>query len=342
LTQGSAQSPRIALIGCGAIATSFHLPALARNPAIRRGLVLVDPAAERAQELAERFGAASVSTDLGAVLGSIDGAIVAVPPHLHHPVALECLRNGVHVLCEKPLCEEPARARELVSAAEQAGVTLSLNQTRRLFPAFREVRRLLAEGQLGRLRKLDYVLGEPFDWPAASNSYFGANGGGKGVLLDTGAHVVDLVCWFLGGRPDLVEYRDDSSGGTEAVAEVKLVHQGCEARIRLSWLSKLENVYRIEGERGEIEGGVYEWGSYTLRPASGKPRKVSAPQRVRGFQDVANALIDNFLEVIRGRAEPLVPGREVLPSIELIDACYSRRSRFELPWHDAFERLAHG
>ena len=144
---------------------------------------------------------------------------------------------------------------------------MAVNQTRRLFPANRQIRELLAAGAIGRPSRIVYEMGEPFEWPAVSDSYFGTKGSGKGVLLDTGAHIVDLVTWWLGGKPQLTRFRDDSFGGTEAVAAIELEHGGCRASIRLSWLSKLRNFYRIEGERGSIEGEVYDWSSFIQRSA---------------------------------------------------------------------------
>jgi len=277
-----------------------------------------------------------------AVVDRIDGAVVAVPARLHHPVSLACLNHGVAVLCEKPLCEDAPLARELVEAAERADVALAVNQTRRLFPANRQIQQLLAAGALGRLTRIVYEMGEPFEWPAVSDSYFGAKGSGKGVLLDTGANIVDLVCWWLGGKPWLTRYRDDSFGGTEAVAAVELEHQGCRASIRLSWLTKLPNAYRIEGECGSIEGEVYDWASFIQRSPDGKARRVRTQDRPKGFEEFGHRLIDNFVDVLTTGAAPIVSGRDVLPSIEIIDACYASRERFDLPWLDASEPAAHG
>jgi predicted dehydrogenase len=342
MPSASNKPPTIALIGCGAISEALHLPGLLRHPDVRSRLILVDPATDRTAELAARHGLGKVCADYREILDRIDGAVVAVPARLHHPVSLACLNLGVAVLCEKPLCEDAQLARELVEAAERSGATLAVNQTRRLFPANRQIRDLLAAGAIGRPLRIVYEMGEPFGWPAASDSYFGAKGSGKGVLLDTGAHIVDLVSWWLGGRPQLTRFRDDSFGGTEAVAAVELEHEGCRASIRLSWLSKLRNAYRIEGENGSIEGEVYEWASFIQRSADGKARRVRTSERPKRFEDFGHRLIDNFVDVLTNGAEPLVSGRDVLPSIEIIDECYARRERFDLPWLDTSKRIVHG
>ena len=159
-------APNIALIGCGAIAEALHLPGLLRHPEVRSGLILVDPATDRTAELSERHGLGGVCADYRQVLDRIDGAVVAVPAHLHHSVSLACLNSGVAVLCEKPLCEDSHRARELVEAAERTGVALAVNQTRRLFPANRKIKEMIAAGAIGRPARIVYEMGEPFEWPA--------------------------------------------------------------------------------------------------------------------------------------------------------------------------------
>jgi predicted dehydrogenase len=341
MPRASNTPPRIALIGCGAISEALHLPGLLKHPELRSQLVLVDPATDRTAELGARHGITDVCADYREVLDRIDGAVVAVPPHLHHPASLACLNQGVAVLCEKPLCEDAQLAGELVEAAERSDVALAVNQTRRLFPANQQIRKLLAAGAIGQPTRIVYEMGEPFEWPAVSDSYFGAKGSGKGVLLDTGAHIVDLVTWWLGGKPWLTSYRDDSFGGTEAVVAVELEHEGCRASIRLSWLTKLSNTYRIEGESGSIEGEVYDWASFIQRSPDGKARRVRTEDRPKGFEEFGHRLIDNFVDVLMTGAEPIVPGRDVLPSIEIIDACYASRNRFDLPWIEPSEQAAH-
>lgn len=326
----------IALIGCGAIAEAFHLPALVRHDEVKRNLILVDPSPVRTRALAGRFGVSREATDYRDVLSAVNGAVIATPHHLHAPVALACIAAGVHVLCEKPIAETAADARSIARAAADAKVVVAVNNTRRLFPSFRKVSELLGAGEIGSLRRMELVLGEQFDWPAASGSYFGRAAGGKGVLLDTGAHVVDLACWWAGGQPVLVDYEDDSMGGTEAVAGVTLAKGDCSITIHLSWLSKLSNTYRIEGDRGIVQGEMYD--SRTTRLVrDGRTQVIKLPSHRQS--DIAASLIDNFLAAVTGRARPLVNVDDVLPSIELIEECYERRRRMEMPWFDAWERV---
>ncbi len=326
----SADAPRLALIGCGAIAESFHAAALKRRPALCPNVVTVDPDIERAERLAGRLGAARVASDYREVLGDVDGAIVSVPHHLHVPITLECLRRKIHVLCEKPIAETVGQVDTLIATAAASGVTVSVNNTKRLYPACQTTKRLIAEGALGRLTNMELVLGEVLAWPAVSGHQFGRTSGGRGVFFDIGAHVVDLACWWLSDKANVVSYRDDSLGGSEAVAELEFVSGTCHGHIRLSWLSKLSNTFRIAGDAGTLDGGMNDYESVWLAPR-GRPRtQVTAARKPVDF---AGVLLDNFVAVILGQAEPLIPVEEVAPSIAVIEESYARRARFDMPWH---------
>ncbi len=333
-------SPSLALIGCGAIAESFYLPALAKRADLVSSLTLVDRDLDRAQKICRDLGAKHAVTDFREVTEGLDGAIVATPHHLHHPMTMELVKEGIHVLCEKPLAATRAEVDEIIEAADASGVQVAVNHTRRLFTSFQEVQRLVASGAIGQLEHIEYVLGEPFGWPAETNTYFGPAAGGKGVLFDTGAHIVDLVCWFMGGEPELVQYLDDARGGTEAVADVSLRLGDATAHVRLSWLSKLQNTYRIEGSQGALEGRVYEWSSYTHEDSSGKSRSVKT-DRVREFPHFADKLVHNFTEVMAGNAKPTVSPRDIRSSVSLIETCYENRTAMDTPWLEAHGRLAH-
>lgn len=333
-------SPTIAIIGCGAIAESFHLPALARHPVVKQGLILVDRNIERAQTLGTRYGVEDCAPDYRDVLKRINGAVIAVPHHLHYAIALDCVRNGVHLLCEKPLAESATQVNEIVNEAERAGVTVSVNNNRRLFPSFRKVRQLIASGEIGTVRYLEMHHGERFDWPSATASYFGMQSSGKGVLLDTGAHILDLVCWWLGGKPRVISYEDDSLGGSEAVAKLSFEYGECRGSVHLSWLSKLQNSFYIRGESGSIEGNTYDWRTITVCSKSGRKTKIRVRTEFRDLRDLSMALIDNFLNIITKGVQPLVCPRDIVDSIRLIEDCYACRERLAMPWHDALHRIA--
>lgn len=336
----AAAGPAIALVGCGAISENLHIPALSKHPDLIRSLILVDRDLARAEAIRAKLGAAEAVSDYREVIGRVQGAIIATPHHLHYPITMDFVRAGVHVLCEKPLAETTAQVDEIVQAAAANKVQVAVNHTRRLWRAFAEVQKLIASGELGEIQEITYELGEPFQWPAATGTYFGVKAGGRGVLFDTGAHIVDLVCWWMGGQPEVVDYSDDSHGGTEAVACIKLRRGSTTAFIKLSWLTKLRNTYKVVGTRGSVEGGIYEWSSFTRYDARGKAKKVRC-DKTRVLQDFFDMLIANFGAVVAGSEHPIVTAADARASTAVIAECYARRSKFAEPWHDAYEVLAH-
>ena len=312
------------------------MPALAVRDDVRLRAVLVDQDLDRANALAREFGIATTAIDYRDVLPTVQGAVIALPHHLHFPVALECLRAGVHVLCEKPLAASAQEAAQLVAAGKRARVGLAVNQIRRLFPPSQAVRDLLQRGAIGTVRFVGYYDGAKYDWPTASGFAFGLRSGGKGVLFDIGAHVLDLICWWLGRAPVITDYVDDSFGGSEAVAKVSFADASGTLRgeVHLSWLAKLHNGFRIEGDNGTITGSIFDWGSLELISKSGRRTSLPIETHVRSLGDIAPRIMENFIAVIEDEAVPLIPGREVVPSIALIEDCYARRRRFTMPWHD--------
>lgn len=332
-------APRIAVIGCGAIAEAFHIPALVRDNDVRRRLVLVDPNIGRTRSLAATFGVSDVVEDYRQVLDSLDGAVVTVPHRLHFPIAMDCVRAGAHVLVEKPLCATLEDARSLVKAADEVGVSVSVNNMRRLYPSNQLIKTLIDSGEIGTVRGIDAEEGEPFEWPAASGAYFGTAAQGQGVVLDRGAHVLDLVCWWLDGEPTLTQCLDDARGGTEAVAHLEFTHDMVRGRVALSWLTKLRNTLRVTGEKGTLEVGIYDWDRVWLEK-SGRRRPLRASTHGLKMEQLPNKIIDSFLLAVGGEA-PAVSGSDVLPSLGMIQTYYANRSPITMPWYDTFDRIAH-
>jgi len=331
-----AAAPRIALVGCGAIAESFYFPVLRNSPALDN-LILVDANMDRARKAMALIGAKSATNEYRDVISEVEGVIIAVPHHLHYTISRDFLLQGVHVLCEKPLTETPDKTRDLIQLAAAYNTTVSVNHTRRLFASSIKVKELLTSGTIGKVKSISYFDGDEFNWPTASGFYFDSRISKKGVLLDIGAHVIDLVCWWLNGKPHLVSSFNDSFGGIEAVASVVLEHQGCQCNIRLSRLSKLPNYYRIEGEKGIIEGGVYDERSVSFISKNGEREPFTSRTEEDGFAAISRRLVGNFLSVIKGEASPLVSGQDVLHSIELIDEAYQMARRFPMPWYEPLE-----
>lgn len=331
-------SPKIAIIGCGAIAGSLYLPALAEYPSVLKNLILVDHNEVRAQKLATEFNAKNCLVDYHNVSSEgVDGVIIATPTHLHYPIAMSFLSSGVHVLCEKPLADSSAKARDMVEQAEKTGATLATNYTRRLFASSVKIKELLIDGTIGEVLSISYSEGEEFRWPTASGFYFDTRVSSRGVLLDRGSHVFDLICWWLGGKPKLISSKNDSFGGCEAVALVRFRHNKCVGEVKLSLLGKIRSSYMIRGELGTIEGGIWDYRSLVLTTKSGRKKRSELKFGERYYKSFGHRIVANFLDVISKGEKPLVAGSDVLDSMEFIDECYEAASRFSMPWYEIAE-----
>jgi len=199
----AAASPlRVAVVGCGAVSQIHHLPALARSREARAS-ALVDSDADRAGRLARTLAIPLVAASLAELAGEFDAAIVATPNHLHCRFALEALERGLHVLVEKPMALNAAEAERMVAVAAERRLVLAVGTEFRFVPAYDWVRRVLAAGWLGRLRRFEMRVGVIPNWPYASDYVLRRETAGGGVLFDFGAHVLDLLLWWLGEPSDL-------------------------------------------------------------------------------------------------------------------------------------------
>ncbi len=321
------EHPRIGVIGCGAIAELYHLPALAAMAGVRERLVLADPNPTRLAAMAEAFQVTRTVEDYRQLAGEVDGVIIAVPPGLHHPISMFFLQRGVHVLCEKPLAESAAEAQEMVATAKRNGVALAVNQTRRLFPNNAKVRELIADGVLGELQSIIYHDGVKFNWPAASPFHFVP--GAKGVLSDVGIHLLDTICWWLDAQPTLVSSLNDSYGGPEAVATVRLRYGQCDIEAKVSRLARLRNSFRLVGTLGTIDTGAESWNNLTIQFNTGRSQTIRLKPKVADYNALAQPLLGNFVDVIARGAAPLISGQSALPAVALLEEAYASAERYD-------------
>ena len=330
--------PRIGIVGCGAITEKYYLPAIARISGAKDNLILSDVNKDRLQAMVIKFNVPHCIQDYREMYDKVDGVILAVPPKFHYSMSMDFLAHGVHVLCEKPLANTAAEAIRMVARATESNVTLSVNHVRRLYPAYKRIVELIRNGTLGKLQYLSYLDGLPFGWPTASGFYFN-DPGKRGVLFDRGVHVLDTICWWLGKKPKLISSENDSQGGPEGTVSIECDSEGCKINIMVSWLTKLQNTYKIIGELGTIEGNIGEWQSFLL-VRKGKSEKVSLDCKERDYYDFADKMIVNFFNIIKDNAKPLIPAIEIIPTIELVDECYQKATRSFMPWYEASDYVS--
>src|SRR5882762_7148563 len=122
---------RLALVGAGMITQGSHLPAALSSPMVAVTSI-VDPAVERAAQLARDYGIMPrIAAHVDEVAGEIDGAIVATPNDTHRAIAVTCLRRQVPVLLEKPLASSFQEGVAIVRAAEENGQVVAVGYATR-------------------------------------------------------------------------------------------------------------------------------------------------------------------------------------------------------------------
>ncbi|MDR7521670.1 MAG: Gfo/Idh/MocA family oxidoreductase [Armatimonadota bacterium] len=329
---------RLGIVGCGAATEQRHLPA---SRATREVTVvaLADKDLSRARMLGRRFGISRCVEDYHEFLDEVDGVIVAVPNHLHGPIAGELLERRIPVLVEKPLAPTLAEATQLVAASRRLGVPLQVGHMYRYNKATHLVSRLLDERRLGRLLGFSLVFATTYGWPVASGFAWTRAQAGGGVLIDLAPHTLDLLLLWLGDVVD-VEYRDDNLGGVEAECHLSLALTGRGEVVRgeviLSRLRALGTTARIVGEHFTLEYGFTSWLGVRLWPSAwdGEASFASAADT---FPRIYAEQLRAFAQAITDRTEPFVCGESVLKTIALVDRCYRERRPLGHPWEKPFD-----
>jgi predicted dehydrogenase len=303
---------KVAILGCGAVAKTHHLPVIAASP-LAEVIVLVDKFLPRAHQLADTYGVRSVADNHQEIIGKVDAAVVALPNYLHGPVSVELLRAGVHVLVEKPMALTACECDEMIEAAKAADRVLAVGLEYRFFHSSQFLKTLFENRLLGYISDFHVGLGIISKWPSASDFLFRKEAAGGGVLIDWGVHVLDLLLWWLGDY-EHVEYYDDAAGGVESDCELHLKLQcGASGIVELSRSRNLKNVCRIQGERGVLEFSIWDPDPVVCLHFNNQELVLSG--RVEGhdagkqtMRDVISRQFDNFVEAIVSHRDPLISG----------------------------------
>jgi predicted dehydrogenase len=331
---------RIAIVGCGSITESAHLPAILACPEVRL-VGLVETNERRLLSLKERFGSDIPGFhDYKELFGKIDAVIVALPNSLHAPIGTEFLNRGISVLCEKPLAVRRAESIQLCRAAESGGAVLAVGFVTRFFPSTLLTRQLLETGFLGQLYSFDYEFGTSGGWETASGYNLSRETSAGGVLAISGSHFLDRML-FLFGDVDVVRFRDDSRGGLEAncVAEFLAVCHGrhLPGTVTLSKTHQLANRLKIVAEKGDIVAAEGQSLSVSFFPAGRDLRQEIFPVSIAPRtpeQDYFRLQLEDFVRAIREGTEPRVTGEQGLKSAALMEECYAKAERLAEPWCD--------
>ena len=189
---------KVAVIGCGIGIEHLECYDVLR-PQVEITAVC-DLIEARARKQADRFGIRKVYTDYQDLFAdkNVDAVSVCVPNDLHAQLSVEALRAGKHVLCEKPMTDTLAHAREIVAAAEQSPQKFMMAMNNRFSGETQLLKTLIDEGRLGEIYFAKTGWTRRCGIPGLGGWFTTKARSGGGPLLDIGVHALDRTVYLMG------------------------------------------------------------------------------------------------------------------------------------------------
>lgn len=329
------ESPRlgICLVGCGQIARS-HMQAINELSDRIQLVSAVDSDHARAQAFAETHGAVHHGSNYDEAFARDDvhAAILCLPHDLHAPVTTAAARQGVHVLCEKPMALDTSEAEQMANAAADNKVRLMIGHNRRFIPSSLRAREIISTGTLGPIRHVSASILSHIEAPSTSWRKSAAKTGGFLIPL-FGTHLIDLLLWVTGLKATRVSCESASGHATwegeDEVAIIIALRENLEATVPATVLMST-NCRMGTGERPSsrdemiIAGtdGTLHWQRNSLL-LNGNPVDLDS-EKPSSFR----AQLEEFAAAVREEREPISSGREGVQVMRVLDACHeSSRSR---------------
>ena len=247
-------APRVVVVGTnfGCLA---HVRAL--KAAGFEVCALVGRDAHRTRDRAHEFGVpeALTSYERALELPGLDAVVISSPPETHRPFALQALAKRKHVLCEKPLALSAAEAREMLEAAQRAGVVHMVEHQFRFRPHDVALRRAVQAGALGKLRQGTFILDADIcadpDRMGIPQWWYESRLGG-GWLRNLASHQIDIIRYTLGEfeavSADLTFGTDRKMNADDGYSIVFRLRNGMEGILQGSCRAwDFQNVYRVSG-----------------------------------------------------------------------------------------------
>ena len=277
-------------------------------------------------------------TDVDAFLASqaFDLVIIATPHYFHTTQGVAALEAGYHVLVEKPISVHKQDCEKLIAAHTDKTKIFAAMFNQRTDPAFLKLRDLIQGGELGELRRVNWIITNWF----RTESYYQSSawratwkGEGGGVLLNQCPHQIDLLQWMCGmpttiraqaaiGKYHDIEVEDD------VTAFFEWPNGATGVFITSTGEAPGTNRLEIVGERGRVvlendqltftrnESAMTEYGA-TAEGGFDQPDtwNIEIPLSGKGSQH--QGIMQNVVNAIRSGEELISPAAEGIHSVEL-------------------------
>lgn len=346
---------RYALIGCGRISTN-HIKAALDNTLEIAGICDVIP--EHMENLLVKHNLQYDKiirryTDYKKMLEDVKPELVSIATEsgLHAEIALCCIKQGIHVIIEKPMAMSIKDADKIIKCSEEKNVKVSACHQNRFNIAVQEMKKALDEGRFGKLSHGSIHV----RWNRNQNYYTQAPWRGTwsldgGALMNQCIHGIDLLRWALGGEIDEVfgvtrqqfhHYLEAEDVGMAVVKFKNGVIATIEGTTNV-YPQNLEETLYIFGEKGTVKIGgtstnnIDIW-NFTDETEKDKDRKGLEEETSNIYGNGHSSLFADEIDAIKNDRKPYVDAYEGKYALELVLAIYKSQkegSVVKLPLFD--------
>jgi UDP-N-acetyl-2-amino-2-deoxyglucuronate dehydrogenase len=324
-----------AVVGAGLVGPRHaEYATLAEGAALR---VVCDLREDRGRALADRFGAAWMADYKEAIRREdVEVVSVCLPTALHLEVATAAAEAGKHVVVEKPIELNVARARQLIEVCRRNGVKLATIFNRRFVYGTRRAREVVQRGDLGRVLVADMRFKA---WrPASYYSESGWRGTwdkeGGAALINQGIHGVDLLTWIAGpikrvsGHARHLRHPIEADDTTVAVCEFESGALGV-IECTTSVTPRQGDWLEFHGERGSVLLENYKIAAWQLEDVpAGEPHPEDLLLPGAGGVDTGHFLqVQDMADAVREGRDPVIRGEDALHALAVVQAIYASERR---------------
>lgn len=330
---------RIAVVGFGGMGRRWAKVASAYPESCLR--LIVDNDENKSKE-AEKLGC-DFALELEALTSpEIDAVVVATPNVFLAPITKLALKNGKHVLCEKPAGINSKEVKENIELSSEAGLVYMVGFNHRFHPALSAAKKLIKENYTGKLHFIRSVyghggrIGYGNEWRSRPE----LSGGGE--LLDQGVHLIDLAFWFIDDSFEKISgilAKNFWSQSLEDNAFMALqTRSGITVSLHASWTQwQKKFIWEVYGEEGYVMveglGGGYGIESLLCRkrhPETGNLNEEKIfyfpPERDCEDPDISLfSLWDKFINSIKLNCQEASPGgADASRALEVVEKIYGQ------------------
>ena len=314
---------RVGVIGVGAM--GLHHARNYSELSQAQLVAVADPDAARVAQVAERFGCTPYSDYREMIAREhLEAVSVAVPTSLHHRIAMDVIRAGVHTLVEKPITSTIAQAEEMTAASHTHSVLLQVGHVERFNPAVQELKRRMKSGELGQVSSI--IARRVGVMPPRVKDV--------DVILDLAVHDIDVVRYLLDDDPIEVRATAGSallSKNRRDHSEIFLSFGQVSCFLQANWITPIKIrtlsvtsdaahvelnyvTQRLDIYQSTLQRSHDDFGDFVVR--FGTPQTIAVDSTP---QEPLRLELQSFMQAVRGKGQVIVTGEEGTKTLQVVE-----------------------